>query len=181
MPPQRVENAGCFFASHSVWKVNVFFCLLQHHSGIFLTPFHIVIELFKRLAKDKTDKNGNDNIDKESADTTAAGNVTSGLGSFAFDQFVNYNAEDLSQYGLDKPYATITVDYQEEVEKESTDDENEAEEEAEYSYAFICPNCGQELEVDEDVFENETELTCPACGNKIPIIDEFADFDDEEK
>lgn len=69
MPPQRVENAGCFFASHSVWKVNVFFCLLQHHSGIFLTPFHIVIELFKRLAKDKTDENGNDNIDKESADT----------------------------------------------------------------------------------------------------------------
>ena len=61
------------------------------------------------------------------------------------------------------------------------DDENEAEEEAEYSYAFICPNCGQELEVDEDVFENETELTCPACGNKIPIIDEFEYFDDEEK
>ena len=59
--------------------------------------------------------------DKESADTTAAGNVTSGLGSFAFDQFVNYNAEDLSQYGLDKPYATITVDYQEEVEDDSTD------------------------------------------------------------
>lgn len=69
MPPQRVKNAGCFFASHSVWKVNVFFCLLQHHSGIFLTLFHIVIELFKRLAKDKTDENGNDNIDKESADT----------------------------------------------------------------------------------------------------------------
>ena len=61
------------------------------------------------------------NSDKESADTTAAGNVTSGLGSFAFDQFVNYNAEDLSQYGLDKPYATITVDYQEEVKNDSTD------------------------------------------------------------
>ena len=59
--------------------------------------------------------------DKESADTTAAGNVTSGLGSFAFDQFVNYNAEDLSQYGLDKPYATITVDYQEKVKNNSTD------------------------------------------------------------
>ena len=64
---------------------------------------------------------GDGNSDKESADTTAAGNVTSGLGSFAFDQFVNYNAEDLSQYGLDKPYATITVDYQEEVKNDSTD------------------------------------------------------------
>ena len=61
------------------------------------------------------DVSGDGNSDKESADTTAAGNVTSGLGNFAFDQFVNYNAEDLSQYGLDKPYATITVDYQEKV------------------------------------------------------------------
>lgn len=67
------------------------------------------------------DVSGDRSSDKESADTTAAGNVTSGLGSFAFDQFVNYNAEDLSQYGLDKPYATITVDYQEEVEDDSTD------------------------------------------------------------
>lgn len=64
---------------------------------------------------------GDGSSDKESADTTAAGNVTSGLGSFAFDQFVNYNAEDLSQYGLDKPYATITVDYQEEMEDDGTD------------------------------------------------------------
>ena len=64
---------------------------------------------------------GDGSSDKESADTTAAGNVTSGLGSFAFDQFVNYNAEDLSQYGLDKPYATIAVDYQEEVKDDSTD------------------------------------------------------------
>ena len=64
---------------------------------------------------------GDGSSDKESADTTAAGNVTSGLGSFAFDQFVNYDAEDLSQYGLDKPYATITVDYQEEVKDDSAD------------------------------------------------------------
>ena len=73
------------------------------------------------------DVSGDGSSDKESADTTAAGNVTSGLGSFAFDQFVNYNAEDLSQYGLDKPYATITVDYQEEVEDDSTDSTNSGE------------------------------------------------------
>ena len=73
------------------------------------------------------DVSGDGSSDKESADTTAAGNVTSGLGSFAFDQFVNYNAEDLSQYGLDKPYATITVDYQEEVEDDSIDSTNSGE------------------------------------------------------
>ena len=69
-----------------------------------------------------------DGSDKETADTTAAGNVTSGLGSLAYDQFVDYNAEDLSKYGLDKPYATITVDYQEEVENDSSDEsENDSE------------------------------------------------------
>ena len=41
--------------------------------------------------------------------------------------FVNYNAEDLSQYGLDKPYATITVDYQEEVKDDSSDSTDSSE------------------------------------------------------
>ncbi len=59
------------------------------------------------------------------------------------------------------------------------DDMDDAGEE-EYSYAFICPNCGQELEVDEEILNNEEELTCPACGNIIPVLNEFADFDDEE-
>ena len=70
-----------------------------------------------------------DGSDKETADTTAAGNVTSGLGSLAYDQFTDYNAEDLSKYGLDKPYATITVDYQEEAENDSSD-ESESDSEA---------------------------------------------------
>ena len=67
------------------------------------------------------DVSSDGNSDKETADTTAAGNVTSGLGNFAFDQFVDYHAEDLSKYGLDNPDATITVDYQEEVEDTSSD------------------------------------------------------------
>lgn len=54
------------------------------------------------------------------------------------------------------------------------------DDEAEYSYAYICPSCGQELEVDEDILNSEIELTCPACGNIIPLIGEFADFEDEE-
>ena len=63
-----------------------------------------------------------ENSDGATWDVSGDGNnVTSGLGNFAFDQFVNYNAEDLSQYGLDKPYATITVDYQEKVKNNSTD------------------------------------------------------------
>ena len=65
----------------------------------------------------------------EKADSAKATSLASALSSMAYASYVNYNCteDELSQYGLDKPYAEITVDYQEEVEKESTDDENEAE------------------------------------------------------
>lgn len=90
-----------------------------------------------------------DGSDKETADTTAAGNVTSGLGSLAYDQFVDYNAEGLSRYGLDKPYATITVDYQEEVENDSSD-ESESDSEA-----------------SESVTEDNTDSTEDTSGDSI--------------
>ena len=69
----------------------------------------------------------------EKADSAKATSLASALSSMAYSSYVNYNcAEDeFSQYGLDKPYAEITVDYQEEVEKESADNENEAENGAE--------------------------------------------------
>ena len=93
------------------------------------------------------------NSDKESADTTAAGNVTSGLGSFAFDQFVNYNAEDLSQYGLDKPYATITVNYQEEVKNDSTDSNDKKQQQ--HSAEQQKPDPGEKLLLAGDLDHGE--------------------------
>ena len=67
--------------------------------------------------------------DTEKADSAKATTLGTALSSMAYASYVNYNCSEdqLSQYGLDKPYAKITVDYQEEVEKESTDTENEAE------------------------------------------------------
>ena len=90
-----------------------------------------------------------DGSDKETADTTAAGNVTSGLGSLAYDQFTDYNAEGLSRYGLDKPYATITVDYQEEVENDSSDESE------------------SDSEVPESVTEDNTDSTEDNSGDSI--------------
>lgn len=70
-----------------------------------------------------------ENGDTEKADSAKATSLTSAVSSMAYASFVNYDCsdEELSQYGLDKPYAEITVDYQEEVEKDSADEENEAE------------------------------------------------------
>ena len=105
----------------------------------------------------------------EKADSAKATSLVSALSSMAYASYVNYNcAEDeLSQYGLDKPYAEITVDYQEEVEKESADDENEAENGAEeVSEASEDENQGDETadsetdgseSSDEDVDVADTE------------------------
>ena len=70
-----------------------------------------------------------ENGDTEKADSAKATSLTSAVSGMAYASFINYDCteDELSQYGLDKPYAEITVDYQEEAEKDSTDDENEAE------------------------------------------------------
>ena len=90
----------------------------------------------------------------EKADSAKATSLASTLSSVAYASYVNYNcAEDeLSQYGLDKPYAEITVDYQEEVEKESTDDENEAENGDEE----VSEASGDENQADENA-DSETD------------------------
>ena len=104
------------------------------------------------------DKNNFWNItgdgETEKADSAKATSLASTLSSVAYASYVNYNcAEDeLSQYGLDKPYAEITVDYQEKVEKESTDDENEAENGDEE----VSEASGDENQTDENA-DSETD------------------------
>lgn len=48
-------------------------------------------------------------------------------------------------------------------------EELDLEEDAAYQYSFICPNCGDEIEVEEDIFDRVDEFACPKCGNMIPI------------
>ena len=119
------------------------------------------------------DKNNFWNItgdgETEKADSAKATSLASALSSMAYASYVNYNcAEDeLSQYGLDKLYAEITVDYQEEVEKESADDKNEAENGAEE----VSEVSGNEKQADEKV-DSETD------GNE--SLDEAVDVADTE-
>ena len=107
-------------------------------SGVFPTVDSSTVSKISVDGKDSSyvvekDENNFWNItgdgETEKADSAKATSLASTLSSVAYASYVNYNcAEDeLSQYGLDKPYAEITVDYQEKVEKESSDDENEAE------------------------------------------------------
>ena len=147
-------------------------------SGVFPTVDSSTVSKVSVEGKDSSyvvekDENNFWNItgdgETEKADSAKATSLASALSSMAYASYVNYNcAEDeLSQYGLDKPYAEITVDYQEEVEKESTDDENEAENGAEE----VSEASGNENQTDEKV-DSETD------GNE--SLDEDVDVADTE-
>lgn len=55
--------------------------------------------------------------DEEKADSATVSSLVSSFGSMAYSSLADYKCDDKSKYGLDKPYATITVDYQEEETK----------------------------------------------------------------
>lgn len=61
------------------------------------------------------------NGEEDKADSATVSSLVSSFGSMAFNSMADYKCEDKSKYGLDKPYSTITVDYQEEAE---TSDDN---------------------------------------------------------
>ena len=90
------------------------------------------------------------------ADSAKATSLTSALSSMAYASFVNYNCtdEELSQYGLTKPYATITADYQEKVEKESSDSEKESSDSE--NEAETGDNDATEASIEEDSTDSET-------------------------
>ena len=137
--------------------------LYDFASGVFPTVDSSTVSKISVDGKDSSyvvekDENNFWNItgdgETEKADSAKATSLASTLSSVAYASYVNYNcAEDeLSQYGLDKPYAEITVDYQEEVEKESTDDENEAENGDEE----VSEASGDENQADENA-DSETD------------------------
>lgn len=86
--------------------------------------------------------NVSDGKTSEKADTDKAGNVTTAIGSLAYDSFVDYNCTDDAKYGFDDPYAVITAKYTEE-EAAEADDSEEEEDAAE-------EDTGSETTADED-------------------------------
>ena len=61
------------------------------------------------------------NGEEDKADSATVSSLVSSFGSMAYNSMADYKCEDKSKYGLEKPYSTITVDYQEEAE---TSDDN---------------------------------------------------------
>lgn len=86
----------------------------------------------------------------EKADSAKAESLTSAVSTLEYNSFVDYNCTDLSQYGLNNPYGTITVYYNEEAE--AADSEAETEDNADTS----SQNADSSIEEDS---ENSVETT----------------------
>ena len=86
--------------------------------------------------------------DEEKADSATVSSLVSSFGSMAYNSLADYKCEDKSKYDLDKPYATITVDYQEEVTDDSEDTSETADE--------ATPSAE---ETGDDVEQDSTEAT----------------------
>lgn len=117
----------------------------------------------------KNDESGTWDIKSEeetdSADSAKASSLTSAFSSMSYGEFVNYDCEDLSEYGLDKPYAEITVDYQEEVEEDDSEDSEESEE-------------VEDSEENDDTDDAEEEESEPVMEDKQLVIQIGDEADD---
>ena len=101
--------------------------------------------------------------DEEKADSATVSSLVSSFGSMAYSSLADYKCDDKSKYGLDKPYATIIVDYQEEVADDDTQDNttapSEAADEDASSAEENSDDAKQDTESDdEDSSEEETKM-----------------------
>lgn len=101
--------------------------------------------------------------DEEKADSATVSSLVSSFGSMAYSSLADYKCDDKSKYGLDKPYATITVDYQEEVADDDTDKDTQddttasggAADEDASSVEENSDDAEQDTESDESVSETK--------------------------
>lgn len=106
--------------------------------------------------------------DEEKADSATVSSLVSSFGSMAYSSLADYKCDDKSKYGLDKPYATITVDYQEEVAEQDTESDesvNETTDETSEAEDIDSEEAGDETSEnsdsasdDEDSSEEETKM-----------------------
>lgn len=88
------------------------------------------------------------NGEDDKADSATVSSLVSSFGSMAYNSMADYKCEDKSKYGLDKPYSTITVDYQEKVE---TSDDNAETSDSE------TPDSAETTDTSEDTQESASE------------------------
>ena len=123
--------------------------------------------------------------DEEKADSATVSSLVSSFGSMAYDSLVNYNCTDESEYGLDDPYATITVDYQEEKETEEDSESTDSSDAEEVSSDDEAAESDANEDSDEDTTdesgdENSSEDAENSGEDSSEDSDADSDSDTEE-
>lgn len=93
--------------------------------------------------------------ESEKGDSAKFSSLTTSLGSLEYDAFVDYNCSDKGKYGLESPYAVVTIDYEEEAELDTDEEETDIDEETQ---AEESETEESEMETSEEE-ESETEVS----------------------
>ena len=108
--------------------------------------------------------------DEEKADSATVSSLVSSFGSMAYSSLADYKCDDKSKYGLDKPYATITVDYQEEVADDDTDEDTQDDTTA----------SGEAADTDGEEAEDETSENSDSASDNEDSSEEETKMTDKQ-
>ena len=100
-----------------------------------------------------------DGTESEKADSAKAESFASAVSTLEYNSFVNYNCTDLSEYGLNNPYGTITVYYEEEVETEEEDESADAADSSSEEENDISEDVQEDTEAETSTSEDAAEET----------------------
>lgn len=119
---------------------------------------------------------------EEKADSSKASSLTSAVSTLEYSSFVDYNCTNLADYGLEQPYATMIVEYQEEVESsdENVSEEDDSDSQSDLEKALADASSGTEEETEfvskelilyvGDTAENDTRYVKVNDSNEIYTI-----------
>lgn len=137
------------------------------------------------------DENGfwyvSDGGNQEKADSAKAASMASSFSTLEYASFVNYDAseEEMESYGLNKPYANIILNYEEEVSKKETDNLKSEEtelEEAENTEEKQGEKKGEETgEKKEEEAEMEDKSLVIHVGSEAEEGDRYVSVDNSKE
>lgn len=113
--------------------------------------------------------------DEEKADSATVSSLVSSFGSMAYSSLADYKCDDKSKYGLDKPYATITVDYQEEVA-----DDAEQDTESDESVSETTDETFEAEDTDGEEAEDETSENSDSASDNADSSEEETKMADKQ-
>lgn len=140
------------------------------------------------------DENGvwyvSDGENREKADSAKATSTASSFSTLEYASFVNYNAseEEMESYGLNKPYANIILNYEEEMSKKKTDnlkveetEPEEAENIEEKQGEIREEKKGEETEEKKEEPEMEDKSLVIHIGSEAEEGDRYVSVDDSKE